>query len=313
MAFDYAVNLIRRSRLFVPANEKKYIEKAHLRNADAIVLDLEDSVPVSQKVATRASVKESIALAGRGGGDVFVRVNHTDELLRGDVEASVWPGLGGIFFPKSETGEQVRALDKLIGELEQKRGIPPGQVKISIAIETLKAYLNVEEIAGASERIDTLSLGTEDFSTNAGMEQSEATYHAWLIPRMQILFVARAYGRQPMGMVGTMVGYSDMAAFEKMAALSYKHGFFGSSCIHPGNVEILNRCFSPTPQEIEHAGKLIEAFERSLAAGRASASFEGRMIDYPHYDKAKNIIARSGRIEAFEQKKRAALKAALGA
>ena len=313
MGFDYAVNVIRRSRLFVPANEKKYIEKAHLRNADAIILDLEDSVPVSRKVATRASVRESIALVGRGGGDVFVRVNHTDELLTGDVEASVWPGLGGIFFPKAETGEQVRALDKLIGELELKRGIPSGQVTISIAIETLKAYLNVEEIAGASERIDTLSLGTEDFATNAGMEQSEATYHAWLIPRMQILFVARAYGKQPLGLVGTMAGYSDTAAFEKMALLSYKHGFFGSSCIHPGNVEILNRCFTPTPQEIEHAQKLVEAFERSLAAGRASASFEGRMIDYPHYDKAKNIMARSARIEAFEQKKKGALKAALGA
>lgn len=313
MGIDYTQNLIRRSRLIMPANERKYIEKAHLRNADAVVLDLEDSVPVSEKVATRAVIKDSLALVGRGGSDVLVRVNHTDELLKGDVEASVWPGLSGIFFPKVETGEQVRALDRLLAELEQKRGIPVGHVKISVIAETLKGYLNVEEIAGAGDRIDSLSLGTEDFATNTGMELSEATYHAWLIPRMQIVFVARAYGKLPLNLVGSMAGFNDNAGFEKMAVLSYKHGFLGSSCIHPGNVEILNRCFSPTPEEIEHSRKLIAAFELSLAGGRASATFEGRMIDYPHYEKAKQILARSAKIEALEKRKELARKAALGA
>ena len=98
MGFDYAQNLIRRSRLIMPANERKYVEKAHLRNADAVVLDLEDSVPTSEKVATRTVLKEAIPLVGRSGSDVLVRVNHTNELLKGDVEASVWPGLDGIFF-----------------------------------------------------------------------------------------------------------------------------------------------------------------------------------------------------------------------
>jgi citrate lyase subunit beta/citryl-CoA lyase len=253
MGFDYAQNLIRRSRLIMPANERKYVEKAHLRNADAVVLDLEDSVPVSEKVATRAVLKDSILLAGKSGSDVLVRVNHTSELLKGDVEASVWPGLDGIFFPKVETGEQVRALDRLLTELEQKRGIPPGQVKISVIAETLKGYLNVEEIVQASDRIDCLSLGTEDFATNAGMELSEATYHGWLVPRMQIVFVARAYSKLPLNLVGSMAGFSDTAGFEKLAVLSYKHGFLGSSCIHPENVEILNRCFSPTQEAIEHS------------------------------------------------------------
>jgi citrate lyase subunit beta/citryl-CoA lyase len=312
MGFDYAQNLIRRSRLIMPANEKKYVEKAHLRNADAVVLDLEDSVPVSEKVATRNVLKEAIPLVGRSGSDVLVRVNHTDELLNGDVEASVWPGLDGIFFPKVETGAQVRALDKLLSELEQKRGIPNGHVKISVIAETLKGYLNVEEITGSSERIDSLSLGTEDFATNTGMELSEATYHGWLIPRMQIVFVARAYDKLPLNLLGSMAGFNDTAGFEKMAILSYKHGFLGSSCIHPGNVEILNKCFSPTPEAIEYSRKLIDAFEQSLAAGRASAALDGRMIDYPHYEKAKQILARSAKIEALEQRKNLARRAATG-
>lgn len=313
MGFDYAHSLIRRSRLIMPANERKYVEKAHLRNADAIALDLEDSVPVSEKVATRAVLKEAIPLAGRGGSDVLVRVNHTNELLKGDVEASVWPGLAGIFFPKVETGAQVRALDALLSELEQKRGIPHGHVKISVIAETLKGYLNVEEITGASERVDSLSLGTEDFATNTGMELSEATYHGWLIPRMQIVFVARAYEKLPLGLVGSMAAFNDTAGFEKMAILSYKHGFLGSSCIHPGNVEILNRCFSPAQEAIEYSRKLIDVFEQSLAAGRASATLEGRMIDYAHYEKAKQVLTRSDKIAALEQKKRTARETAAGA
>jgi citrate lyase subunit beta/citryl-CoA lyase len=312
MEFDHAGQMIRRSRLIMPANERKYVEKAHLRNADAVVLDLEDSVPVSEKVATRTVLKDSILLAGRSGSDVLVRVNNTSELLKGDVEASVWPGLDGIFFPKVETGEQVRDLDRLLTELEQKRGIPPGKVKISIIAETLKGYLNMEETVRASDRIDCLSLGTEDFATNTGMELSEATYHGWLVPRMQIVFVARAYSKLPLNLVGSMAGFGDTTGFEKLAILSYKHGFLGSSCIHPGNVEILNRCFSPTQEEIEHSRKLIDAFERSLAAGRASAAFEGKMIDYPHYEKAKQVLARSEKIEALEAKKNKARKAAIG-
>ena len=310
MEFDYTQNLIRRSRLIMPANERKYVEKAHLRNADAVVLDLEDSVPVSEKVATRAVLRDSILLAGKSGSDVLVRVNNTSELLQGDVEASVWPGLDGIFFPKVETGQQVRDLDRLLTELERKRGIPAGHVKISIIAETLKGYLNMQETTSASDRIDSLSLGTEDFATNTGMELSEATYHAWLIPRMQIVFVAHAYGKLPLNLLGSMAAFGDTAGFEKMAVLSYKHGFLGSSCIHPGNVEILNRCFSPTPEEIAYSQKLIDAFERSLAAGRASATLDGRMIDYPHYEKAKKILTRSAKIKALEQKKEKARKAA---
>jgi citrate lyase subunit beta/citryl-CoA lyase len=264
-------------------------------------------------VAARTVLKEVIPLVGRGGSDVLVRVNHADELLKGDVEASVWPGLNGIFFPKVETGAQVRALDELLSELEQKRGIPHGHVKISVIAETLKGYLNVEEITRAGERIDSLSLGTEDFATNTGMELSEATYHGWLIPRMQIVFVARAYDKLPLGLVGSMAAFNDNVGFEKMAILSYKHGFLGSSCIHPGNVEILNKCFSPTQEAIEYSQKLIDAFEQSLAAGRASAALDGRMIDYPHYEKAKQILARSDKIAALEQKKKMAREKAVGA
>jgi citrate lyase subunit beta / citryl-CoA lyase len=109
-----------------------------------------------------------------------------------------------------------------------------------------------------------------------------------------------------------MAGFTDTVGFEKLAILSYKHGFLGSSCIHPGNVEILNRCFTPTQEAIDHSRRLIDAFERSLAAGRASAALDGKMIDYPHYEKAKQVLARSAKIEALEAKKRKAREASGG-
>ncbi len=153
MGFDYAQNLIRRSRLIVPANERKYVEKAHLRNADAVVLDLEDSAPVSEKVATRTVLKEAIPLAGRCGSDVLVRVNHTNELLRGDVEASVWPGLDGIFSPKVETGAQVRALDQLLTKTKKGKGPESGDQRLILRIQC-----SMVSRAVASNPLDTGNL-----------------------------------------------------------------------------------------------------------------------------------------------------------
>ncbi|MDR3563657.1 MAG: CoA ester lyase [Negativicutes bacterium] len=307
MTVNYTQDVVRRSRLIMPANVKKYVEAAYLRNADAIILDLEDSVPAAEKAATRRLIKELIPIAGKGGSDILVRVNNTKEWLHEDLEATIWPGLAGIYLPMVESAEDVKAVDRIITELEQKRGIPSGQVKISLAIETVKGYLKMEEIAGAGERCDALSLGNEDFSLDSGMESSDETYHGWLIARMQIVFVARAYGLVPM--LGSNPNYSDIAAYEKQAISYAKYGYLGSSCIHPGNVEILNKTFSPGPKEAEHARKVVAAFEQGLAAGRASVALEGKMIDYVHYKQAKKVFDRIVKIEEFEMKKKKAREA----
>ncbi|SFL36305.1 HpcH/HpaI aldolase/citrate lyase family protein [Pelosinus propionicus] len=306
MEFNYTKNTVRRSRLIMPANAPKFVERAYLRNADAIVLDLEDSVPNSEKVATRALIKDLIPVVGKGGSDVFVRVNNVKELLKDDIEASVWPGVEGIYLPKVESTAEVHGIEKLIAELEKKRGIPVGQIKISVLIESAKGYVNLNEIAKASERIDTLSIGNEDFLRDVGMVECADTYHALLVPRTQLVLIARAHCKMPMGLIGSLANYSDPNAFEQSAALAYKHGYLGASCIHPGNVEVLNKCFTPGIQEVEHAKKVMAAFDEAVAAGRASATFEGKMIDYVHYEKAKTLLDRYAVVEAFEQKKQKA-------
>jgi citrate lyase subunit beta/citryl-CoA lyase len=313
LSCNYAKDLIRRSRLIMPASVRKFVEKAYTRNADAIVLDLEDSVPQAEKLAARALVKDLIPLAGKGGSDVFVRVNNTADLLAGDIEAAVWPGVTGLVIPKAETAAEVRAIEEQVARLEQAKGIAAGQIALSLLIESCKGYLNMEEIAGSSERVDTLTLGNEDFLWEAGIKETPATQTALLVPRIQLVLTARAYGKAPLGLIGSLANYSETDAFFASAVLAYQHGFTGASCIHPDNVEILNRAFSPAAAELEHAAQVIAAFETALAAGRASTKLAGKMIDYVHYEKAKQIIERQQKIDAFELKKKTARAAALAA
>lgn len=303
---NYAKNTVRRSRLIMPANVQKFVEKAYLRNADAIVLDLEDSVPQSEKVKTRTLIKGLIPVVGKGGSDVFVRVNNTRELLKDDIEASVWPGVEGLNIPKVENAAEIHAIEKIVARLENERGIPAGQIKLAVLIESCKGCMNMNGIAQASERIDSLTLGNEDFLRDAGMVASADTYHALLVPRMQVVLTARAYGKIPMGLIGSLANYGDADAFEKSAALAYRHGYLGASCINPRNVETLNKCFSPSKEEVGHAKKIVAVFEAAIAEGRASATFEGKMIDYAHYEKAKELFDRFTVIEAFDSKKKRA-------
>lgn len=306
MNFDYTKNTVRRSRLIMPANKPKFVEKAYLRNADAIVLDLEDSVPQSEKLATRKLIKELIPVVGKGGSDVFVRVNHTEELLTGDIEDAVWPGVAGIYIPKVESAAEIKTIERIIADLELKRGIPEGHSKLSVLIESSKGYVNMEAIAQASDRIDSLTIGNEDFLHDTGIVETEETYYGLLVPRMQVVFFSRAYGKMPMGLIGSLANYGDKNGFEKSALLAYKYGYLGASCIHPDNVEILNKCFSPSLEEVKRSQSLIAAFENALAVGSASAKFEGKMIDYVHYNRAKKLINRSRTIEEFELKKKKA-------
>jgi len=124
--------------MFVPINVPRFVEKAWTRGADAIILDLEDSVPLDQKESARALVKDTIPIVGKGGADVIVRINHPMDLAVKDVEASIWPGLAGVQYPKASTPE-IRSLDEIIAGLEKKRGIRSGRIEILPLIESARA------------------------------------------------------------------------------------------------------------------------------------------------------------------------------
>jgi citrate lyase subunit beta/citryl-CoA lyase len=298
--------MMRRSTLILPVNIPKFVEKAYQRGADAILLDLEDAVPWAEKENARKLVKGSIALAARGGAEVGVRINKDPKWLSLDVEASVYPGLDGLTLPKTESAEEVRNLEKIVEKLERERGIKPGTVQFSILIETPRGLLKAQEIATSSPRIESMFIGPEDYCLELGVEPSadgmEIFYAvSWIVT------VCKPVGVRPMGLVGSIGGFRDLDAFEKAVSRARQLGCEGAACIHPDQVEVINKAYTPPADKAEFARRAVEAFEEGVRRGTASINLDGKMVDIPVYNRAKLILARAEAIAAVEKRKAEAL------
>lgn len=292
----------RRSSLILPVNVPRFVEKAATRGSDAITLDLEDSIPPAEKANARALVQAALPIAGRGGAEVVVRVNNEPALLWDDVAASVHPGLDGIALPKAESPEQIRELVRRIEALESARGLPAGHVRLSLAIETPRGLLRAEAIAASCDRIATLGVGVEDYCLELGVEPS-ADGAELLYPVARVVTIAKAAGIQPTGLVGSIASFRDLAAFEASASRARQLGCEGAGCIHPDQVTVLNRVFSPDPEKVAYARRVVEAFAEGLKRGTASVNLDGKMVDIPVVKRAEVILARAKLIEDTERHK----------
>lgn len=295
-----------RSLLILPVHVQKFVEKAYLRGADAIVLDLEDAVPPAEKLHARSLIKESIDMAKRGGAFVFVRINNEPELIKDDLEAAVLPGLHAIFLPKTESASQVQELARQIRQLEEKRNIESGSIKISLHIESPLGMLRLQEIAVAHERIESMSIGVDDYCLQLGVEPSFEGLELFL-PFATMVNVCKAYGLEPMGILGTVAGFKDLEGFRRSAERGQKLGATGAFCIHPDQVPILNDIFSPSPHDAELAQKIVQAFASALEEGRAATSLEGKMIDTPIYKRALKTLELWNYFSGQEQKRKRTL------
>ncbi len=302
---------VQRSMLILPVNNPYFVEKAYLRGADAIVLDLEDSVPPREKDSAREAVKDAILLAGRGGADVLVRINNDPEMLDPDLEAAVHQGIHGIFLPKVETGNQVASVAERISKLENERRIESGQVKLSLHIESPRGLLRLQEIAAASPRAESMSLGVDDYCLHLGIEPSEEGSELYF-PLSMMVTVCKAEGLNPMGILGTVAGFKDTVGFEQAAQRGRELGCTGAFCIHPNQVPILNRIFSPVPEKMDWARRAVQAFEHGVEQGKAAVSLDGRMIDTPIYKQAKLLMERAAAIEEVEARKADSLRVIQG-
>lgn len=306
---ERAARWVRRSNLILPVNVPRFVAKAHLRGADAITLDLEDSIPPDEKGRAREQVREAIPLVGRGGADVFVRINHPFPLALEDLSAAVRPGLTGISFPKAESAQEIQALDRLLTERELAAGMPPGGVQLAVALENARGLFNAVAIATASPRIAGIGFGQEDATLELGVEPSREGKER-LYGNTYVIMVAALAGIQAWGLLGNFVDYSDPDAYAQVIREARRIGFKGSSCIHPSQVEILNREFSPDAADVEHARQVIATYEAAQARGRASASLDDKMVDIPTYRRAQRLLERAEAIQAKEAAKRSALATA---
>src|SRR5207237_4691162 len=148
-----------RSSLILPVNQPRFVERAYTRNADAIVLDLEDSVPAAEKANARTLVKDAIPIAARGGAEVAVRVNNEPDLLHADVDAAIHPGLDNLSIPKAESADQIRELASRVERLERGRGLAAGHVRFTLALETPVGLLAAPELAPATPPVPSVSVG----------------------------------------------------------------------------------------------------------------------------------------------------------
>lgn len=303
-------HLVRRSALILPVNVRRFVEHAHRRGADAIVLDLEDSIPPAEKASARRLVGEALALAGRGGADVLVRINKPFELAILDLDEAVRPGLAGVVFPKVESPVEVQVLDRLLAERELARGLPVGSLEIALSVESALGVQHMASIACASPRISSLNLGPEDFTRDIGVEPTPDGAEQAYGKGMAII-AARLAGIQPHGLTSTLADYSDLEGLKRSVIGARRLGFKGASCIHPAQVPVLNEHFSPSAAEVEHARRVMAVYEEAEAAGRASAALDGKMVDIPVVERARAVVQRADAIARLEARKQAAL-AALG-
>ncbi len=290
-----------RSLLYVPVNVEKYVEKAHTRGADCILLDLEDSVPAAEKDNARKLVAQAAKRVRRGGADVAVRINRPDAMAPRDLEACVGPDVNGIAVTKVDDAAHLRRLDELVAKLESKRGLAPGHTRFIAMVETPAAFFRMPEIASAVERTVAMDIGGEDFALETGMEPTE---EALLMPKQQMIFAARAAGILPLGYIASVASFGDIEAFRRMVKRSRQYGFMGASCIHPAQVTIVNEEYSPSSEEVVHAKRVIEENAKAKAAGRASFAIDGKMIDVPVVVRAERLLERHAAILAREVAKR---------
>ncbi|HTP63547.1 MAG TPA: CoA ester lyase [Burkholderiales bacterium] len=291
-----------RSLMYVPVNVEKYVDKAHARGADCVQLDLEDSVPASQKDAARKLVPAAAKRVRRGGADVVVRINSPFEVTARDLDASICAEVDGIAITKAQSADHVKRIDDFISGLEAKRGLRPGHTRLIAMIETPAAFFQMPAIAQSSARLAAMNIGGEDFALENGMEPTEETL---LMPKQQMIFAARSAGLMPLGFIASVAGFSDLEAFRRMVRRSRQFGFMGAGCIHPGQVPIVNQEYSPSAEEAAYARRVIEENTRAEAAGRASFAIDGKMIDVPVVVRARRLLDRLAAIEAREVKKRA--------
>ena len=294
-----------RSLLYVPVNVEKYVDKAHTRGADCIILDLEDSVPPAEKAHARTLAEKAAARVRRAGADVVVRINRPLSLAVRDLEHAICPDVDAIHCTKIDSASHVKLLDEVVTEIEAKRGMPAGHTKFNVMVETADAFFRFHEIVHASARIVACMIGGEDFALDCNMQPSG---EALLYPKQHMIIAANSAGIMPFGFIDSVAGFGDWDNFRKMVRRSRDFGFMGAGCIHPGQVTIVNEEYTPTAEEVEYARKAIKMDKEAAASGRASFSLDGKMVDIPVIVRAEKLIRRYEAIKAREAKTRVAMQ-----
>ena len=282
-----------RSLLFVPGDSEKKFARASAGPADALILDLEDAVAPSRKADARALVADFIARKRAGFWRCFVRVNALDTgVTLDDLAAVVRPGLDGLLIPKANGAHDIDRIGHYLDALEVRAGLVPGTVRIAVvSTETPAAMFALGSYAPAHPRLVALTWGAEDLAAAIGATANKEAGGEWTLPyqvaRAQCLFAASAAAVAPIDTL--FADYRDSDGLAADCLRARRDGFTGRIAIHPDQVETINRCFSPSADDLAHAHRVIAAFAAVPDAG--TIGIDGRMYDIPHLKNARRTLA----------------------
>ncbi len=281
-----------RSIIFIPGIQERFLERATGIPADAVCLDLEDSVAPADKAKAREMVREWIPKVAQPRYSLIVRVNgfHTG-LLEDDLLSVIRPEVDGISLPKADSPEIVQRVDHYLTILERERGIPEGHVKIIPWLESPEAIADAPAICRASKRLFGASFGGEDFSIGMNFNRTKGAKEVeW--PRYQVAVACRAAGIQPIDT--PYMDFRDTEGLQQEAQYVRSIGYAGKYCIHPTQVEIVNKAFLPSEQEIARAKRVIEFYKEAEKKGAGAISMDGFVVDRPVYVRALALLEQAG-------------------
>jgi citrate lyase subunit beta/citryl-CoA lyase len=264
-----------------------------------VILDLEDAVAIAEKPATRGAIVA--ACAQPRTGLLYVRVNAADtQFCHGDFTAIVRAGLDGIVLPKVESAATIQTIDWLLGNLERERDLEACKIDLIPIVETAKGLTNIEAVLGAGTRVKHCAFGAGDFTLDVNMiwsrAESELAY-----ARARVVTASRAAGIEaPLDTV--WVDLQDEEGLEASTRTALAWGFQGKMCIHPNQIGVVNRVFTPTNAEIDFAERVVAAFAKAEAEGSAAIQLDGKFIDYPIVYRAQRTLDAMTAIRARSQK-----------
>ena len=278
-----------RSLLFVPGNRRDMLEKAKSLAADVLVPDLEDSVPFSEKVSARQTVSALLPELAQREQRIIPRINPVSTgLARDDLAALIGPHTYAINVGKIDTPRDVDVLSQIMAELEQRAGLPVGQVKLIPYIESARGVVNAFFIASASTRVIAVAFGGEDFAVDMEIQRTEEGSEI-AYPRAAVATAATAAGVPALDT--PFINFKDEEGLRRDIHTARALGFKGKFAIHPSQIAPINTLFGPSPEEVEYARRIVQAYEEAEAHGRGSTSLDGMMVDVPVVKRARNLLA----------------------
>lgn len=282
---------LRRAMLFAPGNNPGVLQHAGIYGADSLIFDLEDAVSIYEKDAARLLVR-NVLRSIRFPCEVGVRINHISTPWGfDDLEAVLSARPDFIRLPKCEDAEEMKRIDDIVTKAERRYGYPEGSIRLMAAIESPKGLRNAYAIAASTPRMMALAIGGEDFATSLKTAKTKDGTEL-LVAKSMIVFAAREAGISPIDSVFSDL--NDEEHFIKETELAKQLGFDGKSCVHPRQIELVHRVFTPTEMEIEQARRIIRAYREAMARKSGVVALDGRMIDAPMITRATRILAYAG-------------------